>query len=241
LGIKIHSVNHRLSKGFSLTGINLDIDDGEMSVIVGPNGAGKSTLLKVAAGLIKPDTGFVEVSGRDIREVSSESMSKLISYLPPSSSVMFDYTCEDIVTLGRYPYHKGLVSALDRKVVNDSMETMKIRHLAGEIIDHVSTGELKKVMIARCLALQPKVMILDEPCASLDLSASVSLMNLLKLLCGNGMSIVLSIHDVHLASKYGDKCFAMKNGREYMAGDASSVLTKNNIASLFDINEYELT
>lgn len=194
--------------------INLNLTEGRLIALIGANGIGKSTLLRTLTGIQKPLSGKIELNGRDLASYSAEILAQQLSIvltesLPPSNLTIFE-----LVALGRQPYTNwlGNLSAEDMKQVNRAIELTQMEHLINKKHYEVSDGQLQKALIARALAQDTPLIILDEPTTHLDLLHKVSLLKLLKKLSAEtGKCIFYSTHDLDLALKLSDEIVVMAN------------------------------
>jgi iron complex transport system ATP-binding protein len=184
-------------------------------IIIGPNGAGKTTLIKLMVGILKIQTGQIEILQAPLGKYSQKRLAKALAYVPQGLPVGFPFTVEETVLLGRAPHQKvlGLAS-------QDDLDIAQQRKL-----DQLSGGEQQRVLIARALCQQPQVILLDEPTASLDLSHQIRIMDLMeKLKTERGVTVIMVSHDVNLAAMYGDQLLLLKAGEIVCMGAPHAVL-----------------
>ncbi len=194
-------------------GVNLDLPTGSICGVLGVNGAGKSTLLKCLNRILEPDKGDITLKGRDIRSMGRRHIARSIAYVPQSSSAT-PLTVFDTVLLGRKPYIKWGPSAHDMDLVETLLTTMDLSHLALRPTHMLSGGELQKVTIARALAQEPDLILMDEPTSSLDLKNQIAVMTLIhKTVSQETMSAVVTMHDLNQAFRYADYFLMLKEGR----------------------------
>ncbi|MGC8718633.1 MAG: ABC transporter ATP-binding protein [Thermodesulforhabdaceae bacterium] len=217
--------------------INVQLKAGEFVCLLGPNGAGKSTLLRTFAGLQKPLSGTVTLNGKPVMSYSPREIAKCLSVVltdRPAVGLMPAFT---VVALGRYPYTDwaGRLSAQDEEIVWKAIKAVGIENLAGRLINELSDGERQKVMIARALAQEPQVMILDEATAFLDLPRRVELMLLLKKLATeSNIAILLSTHDLDLALRSADRLWILPRGGPLLTGIPEDLVLSGAFSSAFD-------
>ncbi|WP_456423088.1 ABC transporter ATP-binding protein [Thermococcus sp.] len=193
-----------------LRGIDFKAEAGEFVAILGPNGAGKSTLVKCLAGILKcPGVG---INGRPLIDYSPRELSGIMAYVPQRIEPNF-LTVFDTVLLGRKPYMGLTPSKRDLKVVNDSLKRLGIEKLALKRTNEISGGELQKVSIARALAQEPKILLMDEPTNNLDLKSQLEVMRLARELSKDGKTVITVMHDVNLALRFAKRFIFMKDGR----------------------------
>ncbi|MDR1920949.1 MAG: ABC transporter ATP-binding protein [Candidatus Adiutrix sp.] len=223
-----------------LSQVNLDIKAGQFISILGPNGAGKTTLLRTLSRHIAALAGLVQVEGGPLSDYPALSLAKIMAVVltekaaPPLLSVW------EYAALGRYP-HSGFLGKLtghDFEVVASALTSVKADDLAGRMVDQLSDGEMQKVVLARALAQEPKIMLLDEPTAHLDLKHRVEVMSILRGLCRDqGLTVLAALHDVDVAAKVSDQVILVKEGRVSAFGRPEEVLTSEMVAELYDFNE----
>lgn len=178
---------------------------GEMCALIGRNGTGKSTLLRVLAGLMRPMQGAVRVAGVDLAGVSSRQMAELVSFVSTERVSVTNLKVRDVVSLGRTPYTNwiGSISAHDREIIEQAMERLGVSDFATKRVSALSDGENARVMIARALAQQTPVILLDEPTAFLDIAGKYELCEILQELASEGKTIIFSSHDLSTALSTG--------------------------------------
>ncbi len=211
------------------------IRKGEMVGIVGPNGSGKSTLLKICAGVLTPERGRVLQDGTPLRVLERRAIARRIGYLPQSVTPMFDFVVEDVVRMGRYAHLEGLggTGARDEAVVAATLQSAELAGLKTRRLSSLSGGEVKRVLLASVLAQEPRVLLLDEPTAALDLEHQVRLHRLLTGLAEQGIGVVSVTHDLNLASLFFDRLVLVQNGRIIDDGAPDAVLTQDAMDRLY--------
>ncbi|MGD6810368.1 MAG: ABC transporter ATP-binding protein [Candidatus Bathyarchaeia archaeon] len=219
-----------------LKDIDLNVGLGEMISIVGPNGSGKSTLLKCINRILKTKQNTVMIDNSDLNQLDVKELSKLMGYVPQSSSSTFPFTVYDVVMMGRKPYIHWSISDHDSEIVVRMLDFLNLSHLAMRNFTELSGGEQQKVIIARALAQQPKFMLLDEPTSSLDIKHQLEILCLLKNLSkSNERSVIVTMHDLNLASRFSDRLIMLKKGAIYAVGSPEDVLTEENIEAVYGI------
>ncbi len=221
-----------------LRDINLALTAGSFTAVLGPNGCGKTTLLKNISGYLKPVSGQVTVLGTPIQKLTQKERAKMIGYIPQNTSPGFGFTCLDVVGMGRLPYLGRFQweTREDRAAVKEAMELTGTWDLRDRLFGHISGGEMQRVLIARALAQQPKVLLMDEPVSHLDIRYQVEIVSLVKRLCDQmGITAIAVLHDINLASRYCGEMVLVKEGRVVSIGNAPEVITGENIKNVFDI------
>ena len=219
-----------------LKDVEFKVGLGEVLSIVGPNGSGKSTLLKCINRILKTKNNTVLVDDQDTCKMNLKELSMLMGYVPQSSSSTFPFTVFDVVLMGRKPYIHWNISERDNEIVADMLDYLGIGHLGMRHFNELSGGEQQKVIIARALAQQPKLMLLDEPTSSLDIKHQLEILCMLKSLAkSKDCSVIVSMHDLNLASRFSDRMLMLKNGCIYALGTPEEVLTEKNIEAVYGI------
>ena len=203
-----------------LKNITLDIPQGKFTVILGRNGSGKSTLLRLLAGLSEPDSGKITVLGSDIRKLSLRERAKRIGFLPQQHRPVFPFSVEDMILTGRAGYIALMPKKEDKDKASEASERVGISHLKNRAFTELSGGEQQLVMIARVLAQNPKIILLDEPTSHLDLCYQTRLLALVRELVNQGLTITAVLHDPNTAFLYGDEFIFLKNGAIQMPEDS---------------------
>ena len=223
---------------FALHDISVSIAPGSLTGLLGPNGCGKTTLLKLLSGVLKPDLGSVRLGDREVRTMSPRAVAQQIAVVPQETHPAFDFTVLEMVLMGRHP-HLGafqLEGPGDLAIAREAMLATGIAHLAGRAYMTLSGGEKQRVVIASALTQQPRVLLLDEPTASLDLGYQLEIASLLKQLNRErGVTMVLATHDLNLAASLCDTLVLVRSGRVLMQGPAREVLTSATVQQLYGV------
>lgn len=218
--------------------LNLKLNKGEIISLIGPNGSGKSTLIRTLTGIQPPLKGEVYIKGRDIRTFSPEEKAKTLSVVLTTPVQAGNLTAFDIVALGRYPYTNwaGTLTDDDEKIVLDALGSTGAKNLAYRFIHELSDGERQKVMIARAVAQDPDLMVLDEPTAFLDFPHKIETMRVLKEVAHHsGRTILLSTHDLNLAIRCSDRLLIMKNNGDFKSGTPEDLILSGDLESAFNL------
>ena len=220
-----------------LNGVSLVVSPEDFVGVIGPNGAGKSTLIKIMSGLIRPLQGRVTFNGRDLASLSRRDVAKKLAVVAQEETSEFGFTVKEEVMLGRAPHHGGLYfeNRSDRTIVEAAMEKTRVAHLSNRRIEALSGGERQRVRIARGIAQQPKVLLLDEPTNHLDLYSQISLMELLREINKEGLSILLVSHDINFVAESCDQLNILHDGNFRYSGTPREVITPENLAASFRI------
>jgi iron complex transport system ATP-binding protein len=225
-----------------LKGVSLEVAAGSWTAVIGPNGAGKSTLLRAVLGLL-PRAGEIAVAGADLAALKPRQRARLVAYAPQSPNLPVGMTVFDYTLLGRSPYipHLGRESARDRAIAAEVLDRLDLTGLADRPLDHLSGGERQRVVLARALAQQTSVLLLDEPTTALDIGHQQQVMELIdQLRLSDGLTVVTTIHDLTLAGQYADDLVLLSGGRVAAAGPPAMVLTRAAIQEHFDARVHVL-
>ena len=230
--LKVENVTVKIESKEILKDVTLEVESGEIVALLGPNGSGKSTLLRTIFGILKPVKGVVFFDGKRIDKI--EVISKNVAYLPQESSDT-NLTVLDVVLLGRTPHLSGfkLPKSYDLEISKKALEEVGMIEFAGRKFSELSGGEKQKVLLARVFAQQPKLMLLDEPTAHLDISAQIEIMEIVRRKVNSGCSALVAMHDINLASMFSDKIIMVKNGKVVYVGEAEEVLTEESIREVY--------
>ncbi|WP_435358120.1 ATP-binding cassette domain-containing protein [Haloarchaeobius sp. DFWS5] len=219
-----------------LDGVSLSVDEGSFVGLVGPNGAGKTTLLRTVSAALEPETGTVEVYDESMHDLSSKAASRRVSVVPQDSTISFSFPVRDLVDMGRTPHRSRFAraTAKDTRAVEDAIDRVGIRELADRPVDELSGGERQKVVLARALAQEAPVLLLDEPTASLDVNHQVETLELVRDLVADGKTAIAAIHDLSLAARYCDELVLLADGDVVATGEPDEVLTRPRLRDSFD-------
>ncbi|MEW5706845.1 MAG: ABC transporter ATP-binding protein [Actinomycetota bacterium] len=217
--------------------MELSLKNGNFLAIVGPNGSGKTTLLRAISKVLKPKTGVIYVDGSDIAPLSRRSLARKVAVVPQESLTAFSFTALQVVMMGRTPHLSRWQTegALDYDIAKDAMQMANCWHLRDRPINELSGGEKQRVIIAQALAQEPKLILLDEPTLHLDIGQQLEIMELLKQLSADGLSILAVLHDLNIAAYYADHLMLVKEGRIEAVGSPQEIVTENNIRRVFGI------
>jgi iron complex transport system ATP-binding protein len=235
--LQADGVSIRRGGRLTLETASATVDSCQLTAILGPNGSGKSTLLRVLAGLWTPCAGSVSLDGRPLGRVTPRERARRIAFLPQDTRCDFAFTVEEVVSMGRHP-HRGRFDGPqndDRDAVEAALARCDLGALRGRTLDALSGGERQRVAVARCLATEPDVLLLDEPTAHLDLEHALSLLDLCRALAGAGHAVVLATHDIGLAAHYATRVLLLRDGRVVHGGQAADALTPSLCRSVFGV------
>jgi len=235
-GIVLKNVQYAYARSRVLKGLSFSIHPGDFFIIIGPNGSGKTTLMRLICGLEKPSSGRVNIFGQPIQSYNRKRLAKEIAFVPQSTPLDFPFTVFDVVLMGRSPYQGmlGLENQTDLEKARQAIEFTGITKLVTRKISQLSGGERQLAFIARAICQEPKVLLLDEPTASLDLAHQIHIMDLMeKLQAEKNITIVMVSHDVNLAAMYASRLLLLKKGEIAHIGSTEAVLTYQNLEASY--------
>ena len=216
--------------------VSLEVRPGEVLAVVGPNGVGKSTLVKACCGLLKTAPGAVAIDGQDLAQMHPRDRARSVAVVPQAAPLPAAFRAFDVVVLGRTPYHGWFdrESGQDRAIAWRAMERTSTAHLAHRPVGELSGGEQQRVLIARALAQTPRVLLLDEPTAHLDLRFQDEVLRLVRSLASEEhLAVLLTLHDLNLVARFADRVALLSNGSICKQGLPSEVLTPEALAPVY--------
>ena len=220
-----------------LSGVNFDLRAGELVALIGPNGAGKTTFLGALGGTLKPASGSVILDGMNVLDYQPARLARRIARTEQTPRVDWGYSVLETAAMGRFA-HLGWFSALggaDRKVIDAVLERTGLTAFRDRLVTELSGGELQRVMIARALAQEPDVLLLDEPVSQLDVKHQLSILDLLRELADGGLAVAASLHDLNLAGFYADRIALFAGGTLRAVGEPSEILKEELIFEAFGV------
>ena len=223
-----------------LRSVDLAASPGEVLALLGPNGAGKSTLLKALAGLV-PYEGSVELGGSDLSSLSPQQRAKRISYVPQRSLLRSALSVRDVVALGRYAHVGGFggLSKNDSEAIDHALETAHADTLRDRIFTQLSVGEQQRVLLARALASDAPILLLDEPTAALDVGEGMAVLALIRRLAERRHTIIVVLHDLADARSTTDRALLLKEGRVIEQGKTEDVVAPEPIRNVYGVRLIE--
>jgi iron complex transport system ATP-binding protein len=219
-----------------LEAVNFTARHGEVTAIVGPNGAGKSTLLKAIAGLL-PYQGSIAIDGRDCAPLSPRERAQLVAFVPQQTQLRAPMPVRDVVSQGRYAQQLGARdhSADDLRAIERAMDVADVAGLADRPFTELSGGEQRRVLVARALATQARVLLFDEPTASLDVRHALSLYHLVREQAASGVAVVMVLHQLGDALRFADSAVLIGEGRVVADGHPSDVITVQHVNDVYGV------
>lgn len=238
--ISLEKINFKYkdSVDFAINKIDLSIKNGDFIGIIGPNGSGKTTLIKIIANLLKPTSGTIKLEGKNYNSFSVKDFYKKVSYVPQTISVTYGYSVYEIVMMGRTPNlnYFGIPTKEDCEIVEENLNLLDIWDIRKKSISSLSGGELQRVLIAKALAQNTNILLLDEPNSFLDYKHQLSIFKILDDLNKAGKTIILISHDINLLANYVNKLLVMKAGKIEIFDNKEIVLNNQLLSSIFDVN-----
>jgi len=228
-----------------LNDVTLDIEPCKVTCVIGPNGAGKTTLLKVIASILKPTKGTVYLDFKDLRLYNPKEIARIIAYSEPNISKSIPVKVLDLIITARYPFQGNtqfFEDPNDLRIVDEVCRELNITYLLNKRLDQVSSGELQRVLIATALVKNPKVLLLDEPSAFLDIRYRFEVLRYVKEVTTKyGLTTVVALHDLQLASMFCDEIVLMDRGRIVKYGTVNEVLTSDVIKDVYGVDVEVIT
>ncbi|APU42624.1 MULTISPECIES: ABC transporter ATP-binding protein [unclassified Streptomyces] len=219
--------------------VTLRADEGQVVGLVGPNGSGKSTLLRCVYRALRPSAGTVLLGGEDLHSLSAREGARRLAALPQEAVTEFDFTVAEVVAMGRLPHQRSMARATDedRKACEAALARVGAGHLADRGFLTLSGGEKQRVLIARALAQQPRVLVLDEPTNHLDIAQQLEVLALVR---GSGLTVLTALHDLNLAALHCDLLHVIDSGRIVASGAPHDVLTPELLAEVFGVRAHRV-
>ncbi|MBM4763595.1 heme ABC transporter ATP-binding protein [Bacillus sp. B15-48] len=233
--IQVQDVSTSINEKRIISNIHLEARSGEFVGVIGPNGSGKSTLLKNIYRLNKPDCGKITLGDEDIYKLSAKKTAQKMAVVSQESQNSFDFSVKEIVLMGRAP-HKRMIeidTEEDLRITEESLNKVGLSNYSDRSITTLSGGEKQRVMVARALAQQAKVLVLDEPTNHLDIHHQLQLMDLVKTL---DITVIAALHDLNIAATYCDRIYVLNRGEIVISGTPEEVLTEATLKEVFRVN-----
>ena len=221
-----------------LKNVSFDLQPGEFLGIIGPNGSGKSTLLKLLGGMLASAKGEIFFKDTPLRQCKRRALAQSISWIPQDHPMVFPFKVSEIVLMGRHPYLSALSfeGQNDFDIARNAMELTQTLQFSERGFNEISGGEKQRVVIASAIAQEPEVMLLDEPTSALDIKYQMQVLKILRNLNrDNGITQVLAMHDLHLASKFCNRLLLLKNGEIVRDGSPEDVLQKDVLENVYGV------
>ncbi len=238
--ISINNLTFAYDNRLIFNDLSVSFPQGGFCSILGPNGSGKTTLLKCIVGLLQPSGGTIMLEGKPMSEYKMMDLARKIAYVPQYQDIVFDISVFDYVMLGRNPYQTPweMQRAEDKEIVEAMLQKCNVWHYRDTLIQSLSGGERQRVMIARAMAQQTGIMLLDEPLSNIDVTHKFEIMDILQELNEErNVTVLIILHDLPIAKAYSKEILLLKEGKMLQYGDKNAVLTEENIRSCFDLTE----
>ena len=219
--------------------VSFTIDEAQIVAVIGPNGSGKTTLLKIINGTLFPDAGQMLIDGKETGRWQRKEIAQKVAIVPQETAMIFPFYAEEIVLMGRFPHlgRYGFEDKKDYKIVHEAMEKTDTLVFADRRFSELSAGERQRVLIARALAQEPKVLLLDESTVFLDLKHQSQFLALLKQLnTEQQLTVIFVTHDINLAAQNADRIILLYSGEIYAIGKPAEVITAANIKEVYDVD-----
>lgn len=219
-----------------LNDICFQVESGRLVSLVGPNGSGKSTLLKCIDNIISPRRGKILVDENEIKRLSRIRTAKVLTYVPQNIQRVFPHSVHDVVFMGRRPHLGWIGQQKDKEKVWEVLDLLGLVDMAMKAFTELSGGQQQKVLIARALAQETGLILLDEPTSNLDIWHQLDVLNVVRqLVTDKQVTVIMALHDLNLASRFSDDILMMRAGRITAVGTPEDVLTQINIAEVYDV------
>ena len=238
--IQLDDLTFSYDKTPVLKKLSTDFVSGDFCAIMGPNGSGKTTLLKAIGGLLSYQRGSILIDESPISNYSVLELARKVAYVPQRQDIVFDFTVFDTVMMGRNPYQGKweMSNKSDEKLVLDVLEMCHLTHLKDKLLNRLSGGEIQRALVARAMAQQAPVMLLDEPLSNLDINHKFEIMDILsELNRTEKVTILIVIHDFSFAIQYAGSALLLKNGELQYRGQAKEVLVPHIIKEVFELGD----
>jgi iron complex transport system ATP-binding protein len=239
--LAIQDIHFSIEDKKILDGVSVHFEPCKIHGIIGPNGSGKSTLLKNICRIWEPQSGSILLQGKNYRTIPRKELSRLVTLVPQNTAVSFPISVYDIVSMGRNP-HLGRfegVQQRDRAIIERSLQQTAMYGLRERFINELSGGEAQLAIIARALATEASLILLDEPTAELDIKHTLAIMNILFDLRAQCKTILVTVHDLNLARKFCDTISIIHRGRIFFTGSPQDAFSAENIKEVFDVQVRE--
>ena len=234
--LTVNNVIFKYSSSTILNDVTVELNQSEILGIIGPNGAGKSTLIRCINRILFPQSGDICIGGIDVKTMDQMDIARYIGYVPQNSTNPFPATVFDTILMGRRPHSGWRSSKGDVKIALEILDLVGITHLAMRDFTELSGGQQQKVVLARALAQDSQILLLDEPTSNLDIRQQLETMEIVhSLVKRKNISAIMAIHDLNLAARYADRIIMLKNGAVFRVGEPFSVLTQDSIREVYGV------
>ncbi len=235
--VEAHAVSFAVESRRLLDSVDLRASSGQFVGLIGPNGAGKTTLLRSISNVLRFDEGSVRLLGEDLDNLPAREVAEILALVPQIAPYTQGFTAFELVLMGRYP-HMGrfqVEGKEDDRIANRAMRLTETEPFAARTLETLSGGERQRVFLARAIAQQPRVLLLDEPTSNLDVLHQLKILTLVRQLVDDGLTAVAAIHDLNMAARFCDRLILLADGRVRSEGTPQEVLTPEMIESVFGV------
>lgn len=235
--LSVRGVSFAYDGAFALEQVDLEARPGEVLALTGPNGAGKTTLLRVMSGALAPCQGTAYLDALDVAALKPLQIARRLSVLEQEKPFSFDFCAQEVVSWGRLAHRRrwGRWSDKDQRAVQRALELTQTQAFAGRVLRTLSGGERQRVFLALALAQEPEALLLDEPTLHLDLNHQLQLLDFIRGLARDGLTVVMALHDLNLAARYADRVAVLRQGRLAAYGLPADVLTERRIQEVWGV------
>jgi len=241
--LKVTSLFAGYSQKNVLKDLNFSVEKGSVFSLIGPNGSGKSTLLKVLAGELPLKSGSILLEGKALSSIPQKQLAKKLAVVWTERLRPELMTCFEVAAMGRYPYTGwfGKLSGADCSIVFDALEQVEMEHFSNHPFLELSDGQQQRVLLARAIAQQPELLILDEPTAFLDIRYQLQFLKTVRSLAEKGTTVVLSIHEPELALRFSDCILCLKDGENFALSTPEELVYSGQLNALYDLKEGDIS
>jgi len=236
--ISVRGIEFAYGDRQALSNADLEVEPGEVLALLGPNGCGKTTLLRHIAGVLSPSLGTVYLDLDELSTLGARELARRLAVVEQDRRAEFDFTSQQLVEMGRLPHMARMarLSARDRRAVVRAMELTGVREFADRPVSQLSGGERQRVFLAMALAQEPDALLLDEPTAHLDIHHQLDFLGLVRARAGDGITVVMALHDVNMAAAFADRLALMRDGTVITCGSPAQVLSPDTVRDAFDVD-----
>ncbi|MDR1404989.1 MAG: ABC transporter ATP-binding protein [Candidatus Methanoplasma sp.] len=236
--LEIRGLNKTFGDFDALSDIEFAVGRGKMIGLIGPNGCGKSTMMKCICKVHEPSSGTITIDGNDVGTMRPSEVARLVASVPAEAGPTFGMSVMDMVMLGRYPYINKIwwEDPEDERIAAEALRTFGIYDLRRKQVSLLSSGERSRALIAKAYVQEPKLMLVDEPTAHLDMKYKLQVMEYLRSMSKTDMTVMVAEHDISLMARYCDLCVIMRKGRIVTVGDPKKVIDADLIKNVYEVD-----
>jgi iron complex transport system ATP-binding protein len=230
--------SYKNSSALVLEEFSMNIKQGKITSVLGPNGTGKTTMLMLALGWLKADSGFIKIDGKDLKSFSRKELGTRIGLVPQFEHVSFEFNLLEFVLMGRAPYIGVLKTPQEKdyEIAFQALKSVGMDHKIRNLVQELSGGERQLVLLARALAQETEILLLDEPMSHLDLKNKVQLIDILRKLSAAGKTIIMTTHEPDVAAAISTDLVLVNNGTVFNMGSTEEVMTDENLSQVYGVN-----